>query len=192
MFFGTAQSASYTADVVGIVATKICGKCKEEKSVSLFSLSKRNKSGFNFYCKSCVSAVGKERTVKETLTDKIIPFAKSCPTCKTTKKSNEFSKCVSRKDGLDIRCKSCASQSSKIQHYKKQYGFTTDQAETHLQNQYGECKICKRQSKLYVDHCHTSGKIRGLICNNCNTVIGHAKENATTLLNAIEYLKEHT
>jgi hypothetical protein len=191
MFLGTTHSASYTADVVGVVATKICGKCKEEKIVSLFSLSKRNKSGFNSYCKSCDSAIGKIRTSKETLADKLIPCAKYCPTCKITKKSTEFNKCVSRKDGLDIRCKSCASQSSKIQHYKKQYGFTTDQAKHHLKNQHGNCKICSKETKLYVDHNHTTGKVRGLICNNCNTVIGHAKESVDVLLKAIDYLKEH-
>jgi len=192
MFLEATHFASYTADVVGVVATKICGKCKEEKAVSLFSLSKCNKSGFNFYCKSCDSTIGKERTLKETLRDKVIPFAKECPTCKTTKTSTEFNKCVSRKDGLDIRCKSCASQSSKIQHYKKHYGFTTEQAKLHLQNQYGNCKICSKETKLYVDHNHATGKVRDLICNNCNTVIGHAKESIDVLEKTIKYLKEHS
>ena len=77
-----------------------------------------------------------------------------------------------RKDGLDIRCKSCASFGSKIQHYKKLYGFTKEQAENHLKNQHGSCKICGKDAKLYVDHNHQTGKVRGLICNNCNTVIG--------------------
>lgn len=192
MFLETAHSASYTADVVGVVATKICGKCKEEKSVSLFSLSKRNKSGFNSYCKSCDSAVGKERIEKERNTDKVIPAQKQCCTCKAVKLSKEFNKCVSRKDGLDIRCKKCASSSSKIQHYKKLYGFTAEQAEYHLKNQHGSCKICGKEAKLYVDHNHSTGKVRDLICNNCNTVIGHAKENVEILAKVIEYLKEHS
>ena len=192
MFLGATHSASYTADVVGVVATKICGKCKEEKVVSLFSLSKRNKSGFNCYCKSCDSIVGKARIEKERHTDKVIPAQKQCCACKTTKLSKEFNKCVSRKDGLDIRCKNCASASSKIQHYKKLYGFTAEQAKHHLNNQYGSCKICAKEAKLYVDHNHSTGKVRDLICNNCNTVIGHAKENVEILAKAIEYLKEHS
>lgn len=60
--------------------------------------------------------------------------------------------------------------------------------------QNGCCKICKRpqtefKKKLAVDHCHITGKTRGLLCNNCNTILGHAKDNIKTLQNAIKYLK---
>jgi hypothetical protein len=191
VFLEATTSANYAADVAGIVATKICGKCKQEKQVTLFSLSKRNKSGFNSYCKSCDSIVGKERMVNEKVVDKVIPTHRTCCSCKTVKLSKEFSKCASRKDGLDIRCKPCASKSSKVQHYKKLYGFTAEQAKNHLENQHGSCKICGNESKLYGDHNHSTGKVRGLICNNCNTVLGHSKERIDVLLKAIDYLKEY-
>jgi hypothetical protein len=191
MFVGATVSVDNTADVVGNLSTKICGGCKKEKTVSLFSLSKTNKSGYNYHCKKCDSDIGKKRTAIEKAADKVIPHVKKCPTCKTSKLSNQFSKCASRKDGLDIRCKSCSSYSSKIQHYKKLYGFTTEQAKNHLSNQIGACKICSKETKLYVDHNHTTGKVRGLICNNCNTVLGHAKESIDVLLKTIEYIKEY-
>jgi hypothetical protein len=168
-----------------VVSTKTCYRCKLEQPISNFSSGKK----LHTYCKSCDSAIGKERTANEKLKEKQIPDSKFCASCATDKKSNEFNKCKSRKDGLDVRCKSCASFSSKIQHYKKQYGFTTEQAKEHLQNQHGSCKICGVESKLYVDHCHTSGKVRGFICNFCNSILGYAKENEQTLLNAIAYLK---
>jgi hypothetical protein len=168
-----------------VVATKTCYKCRLEQPTSNFSAGKN----FHTYCKACDSGIGKARLAKEKNKYKTIPESKFCPTCATDKKSSDFSKCKSRKDGLDIRCKSCASHSSKIQHYKKQYGFTTEQAKEHLQNQHGECKICGVESKLYVDHCHNSGKVRGLICNFCNSILGYAKDSEQTLLNAIEYLK---
>jgi hypothetical protein len=65
-----------------------------------------------------------------------------------------------------------------------------------LEVQNGCCAICGVQEKhtekkrLYVDHCHTNNHVRGLLCNNCNFVLGHAKDNTTILENAILYLKE--
>ena len=50
------------------------------------------------------------------------------------------------------------------------------------------CKVSK--DVLHIDHCHSSGKVRGLLCLKCNAFIGLAKENINTLVSAIEYLKE--
>ena len=42
---------------------------------------------------------------------------------------------------------------------------------------------------LFVDHCHTTGKVRGLLCNSCNSALGYAKDNITVLANMIKYLE---
>lgn len=46
-------------------------------------------------------------------------------------------------------------------------------------------------SKLSVDHCHRTGKVRGLLCQNCNKGIGNLKENEDIILKAVEYLRKH-
>ena len=43
----------------------------------------------------------------------------------------------------------------------------------------------------HVDHNHTTKKVRGLLCNNCNAALGFAKENVATLELLIKYIKEH-
>lgn len=54
----------------------------------------------------------------------------------------------------------------------------------------GVCPICsKKKKRLQVDHCHETGKIRGLLCNNCNKGIAYFKDNKTSLKNAIKYLQ---
>jgi len=54
-----------------------------------------------------------------------------------------------------------------------------------------KCKICQGQfSSLEVDHDHVSGKVRGLLCGNCNRGIGHFKDNTKSLQRAIYYLKK--
>lgn len=67
------------------------------------------------------------------------------------------------------------------------------------EKQQGVCAICKQlasgmlnsRARLAVDHCHTTGKIRGLLCGGCNVGLGHFKDNPEYLANAIEYLKEN-
>jgi len=43
-----------------------------------------------------------------------------------------------------------------------------------------------------VDHCHITGQVRGLLCSECNLMLGKAKDNITTLQNAIDYLSEYS
>lgn len=64
-----------------------------------------------------------------------------------------------------------------------------------LASQGETCNICKKHytsftKKLAVDHCHSTGTIRGLLCSDCNLMLGHSKDNPDTLTNAIEYLKK--
>lgn len=61
-----------------------------------------------------------------------------------------------------------------------------------MASQGGKCAICSRAPKrLYVDHDHKSGKVRALLCLQCNIGIGHFGENIDMLNRAIEYLKRH-
>ena len=57
-------------------------------------------------------------------------------------------------------------------------------------DQGGVCAICNQSSEktLHVDHCHTTGEIRGLLCTNCNNGIGRFQDNIEFLTNAINYL----
>lgn len=82
-----------------------------------------------------------------------------------------------------------------IQHLKKRFGITIEQYEEMLQRQQNTCAICKQPSKnarrLDIDHCHKTGQVRGLLCNDCNTGLGRFRESLTSLQNAIDYLTKH-
>ena len=73
------------------------------------------------------------------------------------------------------------------------YGLTTEDYNKMLDQQNGVCKICKQvcitNEVLSVDHCHTTGKIRGLLCMKCNSALGYFKDNIETLKSAIKYLE---
>ena len=60
-------------------------------------------------------------------------------------------------------------------------------------DQQGCCAICTRPfvgQRPAVDHCHTTNKVRGLLCQKCNTAIGLLEDNITSLENAIKYLEK--
>lgn len=77
---------------------------------------------------------------------------------------------------------------------QKTYGICLEEYEAMLVSQNGVCAICSCEppkhwkKRLNVDHCHTTGKVRGLLCDACNRGIGLLKDSATILNNAILYL----
>lgn len=85
--------------------------------------------------------------------------------------------------------------------YMKQYGITLDQYEQILSEQNNLCAICKMAESdltingkivhLQLDHCHETGKIRALLCKNCNCGLGNFHDSIEKLQAAIDYLKLH-
>lgn len=80
-------------------------------------------------------------------------------------------------------------------NYLRRYGITLAQYNEMLESQGGVCYICKGACptgrRLAVDHCHTTGKVRSLLCTQCNKGLGNFKDNSDLLEKAIEYLKQH-
>ncbi|HMI09724.1 MAG TPA: endonuclease VII domain-containing protein [Candidatus Saccharimonadales bacterium] len=76
------------------------------------------------------------------------------------------------------RNKTAVNARQKIQHIKYKYGLTLEQFEAMTIAQNGQCRLCGRIPKagkirgLHVDHSHTTGQIRGLLCVSCNTILG--------------------
>lgn len=136
---------------------------------------------------------------------------KTCTKCKETKDLSAFRDHKAYRDGKVSWCISCQHlktkewnilNKSKKQAYDSQwkmaskYGINNEVYSKMLSNQNGLCKICNctpdkaPKGKLYVDHCHETGKVRGLLCDHCNNVLGRAKDSIETLTNAIKYLRE--
>lgn len=74
---------------------------------------------------------------------------------------------------------------------KSRYGITPEKFEEMSLAQNNVCAICGQSYylTLHIDHCHTTGKIRGLLCNNCNRGLGHFKDNMELLKKAYKYLE---
>lgn len=83
-------------------------------------------------------------------------------------------------------------------HLKIKYGITLDQYNVMLEQQKYSCAICKekdngdkRYRNLFLDHCHSTGKVRGLLCKNCNYGLGNFKDNLILFEQAINYLRSN-
>jgi len=82
-------------------------------------------------------------------------------------------------------------QGCRARHLIRKYkGFTQADYDKMLAEQNGACKICEcRQEKcLDIDHDHKTGRVRGLLCHNCNLMLGNAHDDPETLAKAIKYL----
>jgi hypothetical protein len=124
---------------------------------------------------------------KGTLLDK--DGYKVCSKCKCKYKGQCFTKHKLTKDGLNSSCNHCAT----IKNQFHDYGITREQYNKLLEKQNNSCACCKINQKdlhklLSVDHCHKTGKIRGLICNNCNLGIGSLGDNKEGIWKAYQYL----
>lgn len=86
-------------------------------------------------------------------------------------------------------------ESTRKWQLKTNYGITEEDYQALLEGQEGKCAICLTDTptgkwKVFaVDHCHKTGKVRGLLCNECNRGIGLLKDNAELLKKAAAYLE---
>ena len=79
-------------------------------------------------------------------------------------------------------------------HIRRTYGITLEQYKELLVLQNNGCAICGRIEepdgrRLAIDHCHATGDVRGILCNNCNNGLGSFGDSIDGMLRAIEYLK---
>lgn len=99
------------------------------------------------------------------------------------------------------RCVKCQLVRHRKNELRKLYNLTVEQYDKMVEDQNGLCAICgknpaiinayhdnNRHKKLVVDHNHKTGKIRGLLCNNCNRILGLVKEDPYVLHTMCIYL----
>lgn len=142
----------------------------------------------------------------------IIVLNKRCSKCKQNKPINIFYKNKNKKDGLGNVCKFCNRLQTKeyitrqlkkdpnfeiSRNLKINYGISIQQYIKLSTLQKNKCVICKNVEtlvlrgklvKLAVDHCHKTGKIRGLLCSNCNKGLGLFNDDPNILYTASRYV----
>ena len=129
---------------------------------------------------------------------------RKCSKCKDIKILNEFHKDKANKaTGYASLCKICKLEydKSKAKHtygkkLERTFGITIMEYDQMLILQNNKCLLCERDRKSFnknfaVDHCHSTGKVRGILCGPCNVSIGLIKESSLTAYKMFQYLIKH-
>lgn len=158
------------------VNEKFCHKCNTLKLFSEFGKDKHRKYGLTSACKSCRNPQSK--LWREKNIDKV-----------------KFLNALNREKRKDYYSDPINKIKFRSMELKRKFGLTHEQYEEMLKLQNGVCLICKRyriasnKHHMVIDHCHKTGKIRGILCNWCNRGIGLFEDNLELLENAKLYLK---
>lgn len=132
---------------------------------------------------------------------------KVCSKCREAKSLDCFTIKRNARDGLRSTCKVCVSVARRasyrvsggIHHVRRQnwarYGLSPKDFERLLTEQNGACAICgdppNAGRALHVDHCHDTGRVRGLLCQGCNQTLGSTRERPDVLRKCADYLERH-
>jgi hypothetical protein len=156
---------------------KHCPKCGHDLPIEeSFSRNKRARDGRQAWCKSChgASVVESQRKHRDAY--------------------NARQRAWTEKNRKQVR------SLHRDKHLQRIFGLTPDEYDRMLAEQGGVCAICKqpetkflngRITNLVIDHNHSTGHIRGLLCDRCNRMIGYSQDNDWLLRNAAEYLVSH-
>ena len=143
---------------------------------------------------------------------------KTCTGCGVRQEFASFRRTRLGSNGYSSKCRPCENKygSAKAKEYRarhneqgikpyyhpkkirarklwERYGLTPAGWDALFESQGRACAICRRTDApaWHVDHCHTSKKVRGILCYRCNTMLGHAMDSKTTLMAGIGYLEKH-
>ncbi len=170
-----------------MINSKECSICFEIKSLESFGKHYACKDGRLGQCKNCKSEYGKQWRNKN----------KSTHVPKKAEYYKNNQEIISRKKKIQRMTNLERFQENNL---KFNFDMSLEQYKNISKSQDNVCAICRlpetskpqngRTKNLAVDHCHKTGKIRGLLCGKCNKGIGLLQDNEEILMSAISYLKK--
>jgi len=196
---------------------KKCCKCNVEKPLTEFYKRKNSKDGFNSWCKKCATKAsllhyrtekGRETNKRAAANyklkneEKIKQYMEEYRKIKYTPeyKEEQRQKNKSRYQNNPEKFKKyreSRKEENRENWLKSNFGINLEEYNNMLEKQNHCCDICGLHKSsfirhLAVDHCHTTNKIRGLLCVNCNLAIGNFKDDIIVLKKAINYLQKYS
>lgn len=144
---------------------KICSKCLIPKIEDEFAWCYKNNTKRRTMCRGCQAAYRKAHYIKN-----------------------------QEKYKEKARRWECLNPDKQLANDLKRYGLTIESYTNMVDEQSNKCLIClspPERGRLRVDHCHKSGKVRGLLCSQCNLALGNIKENLKAAKRLVKYINTH-
>jgi len=167
---------------------KTCNKCQRTLQITQFTPYAANRDGRKHTCRACVN-------------ERIKELQRQDPSRLVKQREKSLAWIRANKDAyLASKKKSVAKNRHKIRVYRRRanlraFGLTTEMYDAMLQAQGGHCACCPQRPGVEnngkhfpVDHCHATGRVRGILCVNCNRVIGWAGDDPARLRRLADYL----
>ena len=168
-------------------AGKACLACGVWKPMDGFHVS-RNADGRANTCRACAYARCQARRKRQQarVGTGHIPAAKKCAKCGQEKPSQEFSVYRASADGLGRFCRECDRAKSRSRRYGIPEERALEMAATTACESCGEAFLSDKHQ--HIDHRHSDGAVRGVLCHSCNQLIGMSSDRASVLRSAADYL----
>jgi hypothetical protein len=183
--------------VKGEPVLKVCGRCRRGLSLASFARDRNRRDGLQPHCRECVAQYSaahyrrqREAEGKSVREKTDVPAGhKLCRACGEIKPHADWHRNSSASDGLSTRCRTCRAVQGRRGHLKRQYGITEAERDAIISSQGGVCCICLAASAVHVDHCHETGRVRGVLCFSCNAALGQFKDRPEAIRRAAAYVE---
>ena len=179
---------------------KLCKFCGQTKPVYEFYTDPQTKDGFCWACKVC-----QRLRVKKYRKERPSRFqgpngTKYCYKCKIFRPTDNFGESHTEFDGRQRTCTDCVFLTNfrrrlrgPVRNHTPAYKIIYERL---FDEQDGRCAICRntvpgKRKRFCLDHCHTTGNLRGLLCDSCNWGIGYFKDDPALFQAAIDYVVKH-
>jgi hypothetical protein len=164
------------------VQEKWCNTCFELKPLDAFYRMAGMRDGHRNDCKTCNLAAKKARYAADP--------SKAIDRVRRWQQANRPYLNEYRKR---LNASPARKRKARDAYYRRTFGISADEFDAMLEAQGGGCAICgvrpDREASLHVDHCHVSGKVRGILCISCNQGLGQYREDPALLERAAAYLR---
>jgi hypothetical protein len=187
--------------------SKTCLDCRQRKPFTEFPPAKKRSDGRASYCRECFGIRSRaayrrkqERAGRTVRAPRVAPPGlKWCGDCDQVKTLDEFCRNRNEPTGRATYCKDCHNARARESrerlygggreyHLKSRYGIGQADVDRMLAEQRGACLGCGKPDPEHVDHDHETGRVRGMLCFNCNQALGNVRDNVEVLNRLGSYL----
>ncbi|MEH0442944.1 MULTISPECIES: endonuclease VII domain-containing protein [unclassified Streptomyces] len=170
-----------------------CSACQRSRPVGAFASNGSRPDGLQANCRECAAEHYRRRREAQGKTVRVrVPVPrghKRCPQCEQVKPHAEWERDKSSSDGWSSYCRSCRAERNRVSYFQRKYGLSPAELDAMVAEQQGICCICLAAPAEHVDHCHNTGRVRGVLCFSCNAALGQFKDRPDAIRRAAAYVE---
>ncbi|MDX3056122.1 endonuclease VII domain-containing protein [Streptomyces sp. NE06-03E] len=176
-----------------VSASRKCSRCRRALPTESFASNRAMRDGLQAYCRECSAEYYRQRQEARGRSVRVkVPVPrghKRCPRCGEVKPHDQWERNRSAYDGWSSYCRPCRAERNRISYFQRKYGLSPVELDELIAAQQGVCCICLTAPAEHVDHCHETGRVRGVLCFSCNAALGQLKDRPDAVRRAAAYLE---